>query len=443
MFLKKQVILNLCFLLLPIWTFSQTTEYCKIGLFGEYSYYSDMAIEHILDTTYSINNDYQGNPQQLKLDLHYPNLMIDPLAKRPLVILVHGGGYVSGNKSDLDYYAMKLAKAGYVVANIDYRQGWEQGQGLCNGDTLQLKNAMYRGIQDLNAAFFFLSAKSNELRIDTNQVFLAGQSEGAMIAMHTAFLNQTSADSFFTNAFANLGSIYNMANPKDNFLHIKGIFNWCGAIIDTNMIQGDKNIPILSIHGLLDSVIFINNRNYQNCILPNHSYPMLHGPKLIYERLKNLGICSQANYDINGEHCFYPSLEEQNYIPSKSICFFKNILCGNCITEQKDGYNFQSCMEEAPLQIESIGELNKIEIYPNPCNENLYINIQFENKKYREIKISMIDINGLEVWHQSEKDFSDNFYMQRIAIDNKFPKGIYILKIQIESKIYYKKISIL
>lgn len=412
-------------------------------MYSEFSFFSDMAIEHILDTTYSTNYDYQGVSKKLKMDLHYPNMMIDQSQLRPLVILVHGGEYLSGSKSDLEYLAMKFAKAGYVAANIDYRQGWDNGLGACNGDTLQLKKAMYRGVQDLNDAFSFLSNYATSFKIDTNTVFLIGQSEGAMIAMHTAFLNQTSADIYFAGMSATLGGIEHAGNPYNNALHIKGIFNWCGAILDTNMIQSDKAIPVLSIHGMLDSVIFTGVQHYFNCNTPNHQYPLLHGPQSIFKRLNHFGICTQANYDDNGQHCFLPSLEQNNYIPAKSICFFKNILCDNCITEQKAGYNFQSCIQEAPLQTSMLTSENQIDIYPNPCNESFNVKIQFNKNTFHSISISFVNINGIEVWKKNDLTNFSDFYFHKIQIDKPFSKGIYFLKIQIDNETYYKKVTIL
>ena len=38
-----------------------------------------------------------------------------------LVVLAHGGSFISGDKSDLSETATFLAKAGYVVASINYR----------------------------------------------------------------------------------------------------------------------------------------------------------------------------------------------------------------------------------------------------------------------------------------------------------------------------------
>src|SRR4051794_10440083 len=60
-----------------------------------------------------------GNQTRL-LDLYAPPLREQP---RPGIVLIHGGGFVAGSRTDFDVVttAQHLAEAGYVVASIDYR----------------------------------------------------------------------------------------------------------------------------------------------------------------------------------------------------------------------------------------------------------------------------------------------------------------------------------
>lgn len=39
----------------------------------------------------------------------------------PVIVDVHGGGWVYGNKELNEYYCMELAKLGFVVCDINYR----------------------------------------------------------------------------------------------------------------------------------------------------------------------------------------------------------------------------------------------------------------------------------------------------------------------------------
>lgn len=51
------------------------------------------------------------------LDIYYPKHAGKEL---PVIMWIHGGGFVSGNKEQTQEYGMALANAGYVVANINY-----------------------------------------------------------------------------------------------------------------------------------------------------------------------------------------------------------------------------------------------------------------------------------------------------------------------------------
>jgi acetyl esterase/lipase len=56
--------------------------------------------------------------EDLLLDAYLPPAREAP---RPAVILIHGGFWTSGSRSDMSVAARELAKAGYVAFSIDYR----------------------------------------------------------------------------------------------------------------------------------------------------------------------------------------------------------------------------------------------------------------------------------------------------------------------------------
>src|ERR1700721_2555456 len=60
---------------------------------------------------------------------HFPETVLDilqpsapSLADRPGVIVIHGGGWVEGDKEDmLELYCLPFVRHGMVVANVEYR----------------------------------------------------------------------------------------------------------------------------------------------------------------------------------------------------------------------------------------------------------------------------------------------------------------------------------
>ena len=58
-----------------------------------------------------------GDEKWAKYDLHYQ----DNGRQKPLFIYIHGGGFVSGDKSVCRYYCYEYAQRGYAAMNINYQ----------------------------------------------------------------------------------------------------------------------------------------------------------------------------------------------------------------------------------------------------------------------------------------------------------------------------------
>jgi len=138
----------------------------------------------------------------LMLDLYEPTG--DLVTQRPLVIYLHTGSYLpryingtptgSRNDSATVEICTRLAKRGYVVANMDYRVGWNPAGSNVDIRRGTLLNAVYRSIQDAKACVRFFrkdAATTNIFKIDTAAIILGGQGTGGYIALNYASLNDT------------------------------------------------------------------------------------------------------------------------------------------------------------------------------------------------------------------------------------------------------------
>lgn len=95
-------------------------------------------------------------------------------APLPLVVWVHGGGAVSGSRSDIANYARVLAGQGLAVATLDYSIAPE---------------ATYpTPLRQVNAALGHLAADATRWGLDAGRFVLAGDSAGAHIAAQVANL---------------------------------------------------------------------------------------------------------------------------------------------------------------------------------------------------------------------------------------------------------------
>lgn len=368
--MKSPTLLFVLLWLIASHAWSQSSPYCIQGKFSNVEYYSGNAIIANSNITYGAGLNASGNLDSLKLDLFYPNQLLDPLVKRPLVVFIPGNNFETANASDWALQALSMAKKGYVAASVNYRSGWNTGSGNCDGNITQWHFAAYRAWQDVHAAVRFLVHHATQFGIDTQYIFLAGKDVGAITALHVAYGNQQFAQQMHPGVAGDLGKIDSATNALTDPFSIKGIFSWCGSVLDTNIFRTGKQIPVLWMHGINDPIMKIDIGHLHQC----NNYPLLYGPQTNYVVLKNLGICTEANYDAAGTHCYFPSLEEQFYMPEKYSCFFKKILCGNCPTQTYTGYNTAACSSEAPLQVNTPNPINSIHVWSD--QDAIYIDGQ-------------------------------------------------------------------
>jgi acetyl esterase/lipase len=137
------------------------------------------------DITYSTVQD--GTPNNLKLDLYRPTP--DAVTRRPAIVLVHGGGFRSGDKTRNTVVTLSnsFARRGYVAASIDYRLlNTDDGNDGCAGPECPQAVAAVAAQHDAQAAVRFLRKNASEYGIDPERVAIAGTSAGAGTALLTA-----------------------------------------------------------------------------------------------------------------------------------------------------------------------------------------------------------------------------------------------------------------
>ena len=82
----------------------------------------------------------------------------------PAIVVVHGGGWLKGDKTKFRALAVRLASKGFVTAAIEYRLGGEA--------------KFPAGIHDCNAAVRFLRAEAKKRGIDPQRIGAVGGSAG-------------------------------------------------------------------------------------------------------------------------------------------------------------------------------------------------------------------------------------------------------------------------
>ncbi|MFM9005864.1 MAG: alpha/beta hydrolase, partial [Flavobacteriales bacterium] len=139
------------------------------------------------DILYGVNINNQGANESLYMDVYEPTG--DAANDRPLVIMCHGGYFLSGDKAAADVIPLctDLARMGYVVASINYSVGIPFGAAL----EVPYGQAVVRAVQDLRAAIRWFrknaDTEGNTYRINPEQIFVGGASAGGFMALHHAY----------------------------------------------------------------------------------------------------------------------------------------------------------------------------------------------------------------------------------------------------------------
>ena len=113
-------------------------------------------IERFDDIAYGPDADWQ------MLDVYRPREAALPL---PVIVSVHGGGWVYGDKERYQWYCMSLAQRGFVVVNFTYRLAPE---------------FLYpAGVEDTCSVFSWVVEHIDAYGGDASHVFAVGDSAGA------------------------------------------------------------------------------------------------------------------------------------------------------------------------------------------------------------------------------------------------------------------------
>jgi acetyl esterase/lipase len=120
----------------------------------------------------------------------------------PCVIVVHGGGWDSGDRKQLPHFNDWLAQHGYAVAAISYR--------------LAPKHQWPAQRDDILAAITFLKNRATELRIDPTRLVMLGRSAGGQIALTVAYTANDPAIRGAVGFYAPSDLVFGYVNTHEN-----------------------------------------------------------------------------------------------------------------------------------------------------------------------------------------------------------------------------------
>ena len=158
---------------------------------------TDANLDEQLDIVYA----KYGN-RELRLDLFQPKDRGS--APLPAVLVVHGGGWLAGDKMRFRALAQTLALRGYVTAAVEYRLGGEA--------------RFPAAIHDCNAAVRWLRANAQQQGIDPEGIAAVGGSAGGHLVGLVAAapdVHELQGDGGNTEQSSRLQALIVMAGPLD------------------------------------------------------------------------------------------------------------------------------------------------------------------------------------------------------------------------------------
>lgn len=350
------------------------------------------------DIVYGQNTSWNGASTTLKLDVYQPTG--DAETNRPLVILVHGGSFIGGTKTDGDVVTMcqKFAKKGYVTASIDYRLGFFPF------DSANAVKAVVRAVQDLRAAvrFFYKDKQTtNAYKIDTNNIYVGGSSAGAITSLHLAYLDQECEVSDYLNqtTITQLGGLEGTSGNPGYSSKVKGVLNGCGALARYSWLEAG-DVPVASVHGTNDGTVKYN----RGIVNPGTPLMYLDGSRMIHERACAVGVENQFYTFLGAPHVPYAG--SAAYMDT-TVNFFRDFLikqlgCTDAIIQPENAraqsvnlYPIAYC-DGSPVNevcpTSGLHEQNVLTalIYPNPAQNAIQVVPSIEGK----YTVSILDNTG-------------------------------------------------
>jgi acetyl esterase/lipase len=216
---------------------------------------------------------YGSNLKEQDMDIYLPAGR-DSI-NTPVVIIIHGGAWMMGDKSDIDQFGYDtfFNANGCAFINMNYRL-----------DTTAPYPAQ---LDDIGSAIEYLKSKRGEWKINTNRICLFGGSAGGQLALSYAYTRNNdksikvvldiSGPSSFTVCYQEGILVNNITNLIGNYDSTAQLWH------DYSPLYNLKSaVPTAIMHGTADSLVYFvqsvmlhDSLNYYN--IPNHFIPLSGG----------------------------------------------------------------------------------------------------------------------------------------------------------------------
>ncbi|MFT3691732.1 MAG: alpha/beta hydrolase [Kofleriaceae bacterium] len=197
------------------------------------------------DVTETTDVAYDNRFPDDVLDIYRPPPTSTP---RPAVLVIHGGGWTEGiYRASMASHAERLAEAGYVTVNIEYRLTPTAGYP--------------QQVQDCFCALGYMRAHAEELGIDPDRIAGLGYSAGghlvSMLAVDTDAEVQPDCG---TGPVAPLAAVIPGAGPEDMAAlpQVGAVIGFLGGTVDAIPDRYHAASPLSHVHAGAPPYLFVH-----------------------------------------------------------------------------------------------------------------------------------------------------------------------------------------
>lgn len=189
----------------------------------------------------------QGSSNAWKLDFAMSNR---PRVATPAILMIHGGGWVEGDKASFDHYCTQFAKLGFFCATLNYRLASE---------------APYpAAIEDCKCAVRWLRTHADEYNVDGSRIAVYGSSAGGHLALMVGMAGKDAG--FDTGPYLDCSSDVQLAisdsgptNLDVNVNHVlrRDLQAFLAGPADTRAERVKKGSPINYVDGRIPPLLLL------------------------------------------------------------------------------------------------------------------------------------------------------------------------------------------
>ena len=155
---------------------------------------------------------HTANNYEAKLDLYTSAESQKPSSPTPVVLVIHGGGWIAGSKEERVLEMMPYLQMGFAAVNVEYR--------------LAKSSLAPAAVEDCRCALHWVFANAKKYNFDPSRVVLQGGSAGGHLVLTTGML--TPKDGFDNQCWTDDEDYWSKSPGTNSDPKVAAIVNWFG-----------------------------------------------------------------------------------------------------------------------------------------------------------------------------------------------------------------------